>query len=409
VLALGAGGCGHGASPLPTGPTRSTAVLTSVSPTPLTLRRTASPGGTTFHMSGQVSFRNSGPNALRLVALDVDLADAEGTHERQRLSLDLALAAGETVSRPLADPVIARTVREPVRLTLTPQAIADDGQALGLEPVGAAVVIAAPAALPAVAAPVTFVGAGDIANCALTGADATARLLDTVLGDVFTLGDHVYPSSTAEGFSGCYESTWGRHRSRTHPSPGNHEWDVNGGAPYFAYFGGTAAGGFYSFDLGAWHVLSLNSNVSAEPGSPQYEWARADLAARPARCTLAYWHHPLFSSGPNGNNGQMRSMWRMLDSAGVELVMVGHDHLYERFAPQDADGRAAPTGMREFVVGTGGASPYGIAGLQPNSEMRIEQTWGVLKLTLRSDAYDWEFVPVAGQVARDAGSAVCGN
>ncbi|HET9268006.1 MAG TPA: metallophosphoesterase [Vicinamibacterales bacterium] len=406
VLTL-TGACGGGPSALPTSPTAlSTGVVASVSPTPLTLRRGAD--GAAFQLSGDISFRNGGTDALRLVALDAEFADANGVSERQRLPLDLTLAAGQTVTRPLADTVVTRTVREPVRLTLIAQAMADGGQLFGIEPIGAPVVVATPATTVAPAAPVTFSGAGDIANCALEGAAETARLLDSIPGDLFTLGDHVYPSGTSEGFTTCYASTWGRHRFRTRPAPGNHEWEVNGGAPYFSYFGGAAGGGFYSFTLGAWHVLSLNSNVSAEPGSPQYEWARADLAASPSRCALAYWHHPLFSSGPNGNNGQMRSMWRLLDGAGVDVVMVGHDHLYERFAPQDADGRPTPAGMREFVAGTGGAQPYAAAAIQANSEARIERTWGVLRLTLRADAYDWEFVPVARQSARDAGSAACG-
>jgi hypothetical protein len=382
--------------------------VTTLSPTPVTLRRAVNAAGTAFQLSGDVTFRNGGSAALRLVSLDVEIADASGARDRQRLPLDVTVTPGQSATRPLSDTVVVRTIGDPVTLRVTAQAIADAGQPLDLIPADAPVVVTAPAlAAASLAAPVTFVGAGDIANCALPGVDATARLLDTIPGAVFALGDYVYPSSTAEGFAGCYDSTWGRHRGRTRPAPGNHEWEVNGGAPYFAYFGGAAGPGFYSFDLGAWHVLSLNSNVSAEPGSSQYEWARADLAASSAQCTLAFWHHPLFSSGPNGNNGQMRNMWRLLDGAGVELVMVGHDHLYERFAPQDADGRPSPTGMREFVVGTGGAKPYNVAAVQPNSEARIEQTWGVLKLTLRSDSYDWEFVPVAGQVARDAGSAAC--
>ena len=181
------------------------------------------------------------------------------------------------------------------------------------------------------------------------------------------------------------------------------------GPAYFGYFGPAVGPGYYSFNLGSWHVLSLNSNVSAQPGSRQYEWARADLAAHPAACTLAYWHHPLFSSGTNGGSAQMRAMWQLLDEAGVELVMAGHDHLYERFAPQDADGRPAHNGMREFVVGTGGAPLYGLTVVQPNSEVRNNQAWGVLKLTLRSGRYDWEFIPVSGHSFRDVGSAPCGS
>jgi hypothetical protein len=254
------------------------------------------------------------------------------------------------------------------------------------------------------------VGAGDIAVCDSLGASETARLLATISGDVFTLGDNTYPSGTAESFAACYEPTWGRQRHRTHPNPGNHDWDVNAGAPYFAYFGAAAGPpglGYYSFNLGAWHVLSLNSNVSAAPGSRQYEWVRNDLALNETPCALAYWHHPLFSSGPNGNIPTMSHLWRLLDEAGVDVVLSGHDHQYERFAPQDADGHPTPSGIRQFVVGTGGASHYGVAAPQVNSEVRESQSWGVLKLTLRSDRYDWEFVPVEGRSFRDFGSASC--
>lgn len=404
VLALGASACGGGAG-LATAPTRAPGVVTTLSPTPVTLRRAAGAQG--FQLAGDAVFRNGGGVALRLVSLDVELADAVGARDRQPLAVDLTLAAGQTVSRPLADMVVTRSIGDPVRMTITARALAADGQAIDLEPAGAPVVVVAPTSTAVSSAPVTFVGAGDIADCRLSGADATARLLDGIAGDVFTLGDHVYPSATTEGFAGCYASTWGRHRSRTHPTPGNHEWEVSGGAPYFGYFGGAASGGFYSFNLGAWHVLSLNSNVSAEPGSAQYEWARADLAANPVPCTIAYWHHPLFSSGPNGNNSQMRSMWRLLDAAGADVVLVGHDHLYERFAPQDADGRPTPSGMRQFTVGTGGAQPYGAVSLQANSEVRVEQTWGVLKLTLRSNSYDWEFLAAGGLGPRDAGASPC--
>jgi 3',5'-cyclic AMP phosphodiesterase CpdA len=181
---------------------------------------------------------------------------------------------------------------------------------------------------------------------------------------------------------------------------------VNAGGPYFAYFGASAPRPYYSFDVGAWHVLSLNSNISVTQGSPQYEWVRSDLASNPALCTLAYWHHPRFSSGPNGNHPRMSALWQLLDEAGVEVVLAGHDHLYERFAPQDADGRPASAGIRAFVVGTGGTHLYEGGAVQPNSEVR-GRAWGVLKLTLRSTDYAWEFVPVPGYAFRDFGTASC--
>jgi hypothetical protein len=269
--------------------------------------------------------------------------------------------------------------------------------------------VAPASALPAVEAPAILVGAGDIALCG-PASEATARLLDSIPGSVFTAGDNTYPTGSMENFANCYEPTWGRHKARTYPAPGNHEYEVAGAAPYFAYFGAAAGPpglGYYSYDAGPWHVLSLNSNISAQPGSAQYEWVKSDLAARSRVCTLAYWHFPVFSSGPNGNIAAMREMWRLLDQADVDVVIVGHDHDYERFAPQDADGRPDPRGIREFVAGTGGGPLYQQKVVQPNSQVRESNTWGVLKLTLRSTGYDWEFVPVDGQTFRDSGSADC--
>jgi hypothetical protein len=255
-----------------------------------------------------------------------------------------------------------------------------------------------------------FVGAGDIARCDNAETEATARLLDRQPGTVFTLGDNVYPASTPELLATCYGSTWGRQKSRTLAAPGNHDWEPAAGAAYFAYFGpsaGPAGAGYYSSTLGSWHIVSLNSNVPSGPGSAQYDWLKADLAASHATCTLAFWHHPLFSSGPNGNTGAMREAFRLLNRFGVDVVLNGHDHDYERFAPQDADARPSPTGVREFVVGTGGYSLYERASTQPNSQLWENRTWGVLKLMLKSGSYDWEFLPIAGQSFRDSGSAAC--
>jgi hypothetical protein len=253
-----------------------------------------------------------------------------------------------------------------------------------------------------------FVGAGDIAQCNRNAED-TARLLDTIGGTVFTTGDNAYFHGTRENFRDCYESTWGRHKTRTRPTPGNHEYESLGAAAYFEYFGlnaGLPGLGYYSFDLGAWHAIALNSDIGVQRGSPQAAWLASDLEASSAfRCTVAYWHYPLFSSGPNGDITAMRDFWHILYEAGVDIVLNGHDHLYERFAPQDPDGRPDPArGIRQFTVGTGGASLYGFAMQRPNSEVRIS-TYGVLKLTLSNDAYDWEFIPVAGP--RDSGSGRC--
>jgi 3',5'-cyclic AMP phosphodiesterase CpdA len=237
----------------------------------------------------------------------------------------------------------------------------------------------------------------------------TARLLDVIQGTVFTAGDNAYPDGTEAEFAACYDPTWGRHKRRTRPSPGNHDYRTEGAAGYFAYFGANAGPpglGYYSYRAGAWLVLSLNSAIRAHDGSAQLTWLRATLAEQPTRCALAYWHHPLFSSGPNGDHAFMRDMWRVLQEAGVEVAVTSHDHLYERFAPQDDRGRPDPRGIRQFVVGTGGARLYEVHTIKANSEVRAS-AYGVLKLTLKADGYDWEFVPVEGESFRDFGTGQC--
>jgi 3',5'-cyclic AMP phosphodiesterase CpdA len=257
---------------------------------------------------------------------------------------------------------------------------------------------------------VRLAGAGDIAVCGSPGAEATARLLDALDGTVFTTGDNAYPNGTADDFQRCYGPTWGRHLGRTRPSPGNHDYYAPGAAPYFAYFGanaGPAGLGYYSYDLGAWHVVSLNSETLAEFGSAQDAWLRADLAANTSKCTIAYWHRPLFSSGPHAGAESIRNLWRVLYEFDVDVVLNGHDHLYERFAPQDPNGRPDPArGIRQFTVGTGGGPTYSARAATPNSEA-VGQDWGVLALTLDRETYRWEFLPVAGAAFHDAGSSAC--
>lgn len=263
--------------------------------------------------------------------------------------------------------------------------------------------------------PVTVVAAGDIADCGSDGtqfpeAARTAALVQPSDALVLTLGDNTYPIGAPTEFADCFHPTWGRFRERIRPSPGNHDYITADAAGYFGYFAaaaGPAARGYYSFDVGAWHVISLNSNVEAAPGSPQFAWLQADLAASKALCTLAYWHHPVFSSGPHGNDPHMADIYRLLHGAGVEIVLAGHDHVYERFAPQDADGRPDPVrGVRSFNVGTGGARLYSWRTLQSNSEFRDNSSHGVLRLTLEAERYRWAFIPVVG-TARDEGSAAC--
>ncbi|MBQ0978822.1 DNRLRE domain-containing protein [Micromonospora sp. M61] len=256
-----------------------------------------------------------------------------------------------------------------------------------------------------------FVGAGDIADSG-AGDSATATLLDNIPGTVFTTGDNVYDSGTASQFSSYYEPTWGRHKTRTRPSPGNHDYNTSGATGYYNYFG-TSAGpsgrGYYSFDLGNWHIVSLNSNISMSAGSTQEQWLRADLAANSKPCTLAYWHHPLFTSSSNhAPSTSTRPLYQALYDHNADVVVWGHNHVYERFAPMNPSGGAdASRGMRSFVAGMGGASHYGFGTIQPNSEARNSSAWGVLKFTLHSGSYDWQFVPVAGQTYNDSGTGNC--
>ncbi len=261
-----------------------------------------------------------------------------------------------------------------------------------------------------------LVGAGDIADCKnLSGAEATARLLDQLQGTVMAVGDLAYPDGSKENFT-CYDKTWGRAKSRTRPAPGNHEFHSAGATPYFDYFGAAAGDpktGYYSYELGTWHIIVLNSECKdvggCDAGSPQEKWLRADLAAHPAACTLAYWHKPLFSSGgTHGNDLAVKPLFQALYEADAEIVVNGHDHDYERFAPQTPDGTADPKrGIREFVVGTGGKNHRPFGAPKPNSELRDATAFGVLKLTLKPNAYDWEFVPEAGKGFTDSGSGAC--
>ena len=260
---------------------------------------------------------------------------------------------------------------------------------------------------PVTSGPQVFVGAGDIAMCDRNSQD-TANLLDGIGGTVFSLGDNAYFLGNMQNFRECYEPTWGRHKGRTRPVPGNHEYETSGADSYFTYFGANAGPrgvGYYSFELGDWHAIALNSQIPVGAGTAQEAWLRADLAASRARCTIAYWHFPYFTSGPNGRFFAMRDFWQALYEAGADVVLSAHDHLYERFAPQDPDGRPDPTrGIRQFIVGTGGAMIYPSGAAAANSEVRLS-SFGVLKLTLFSDRYQWEFVPVSG--ARDSGEGMC--
>jgi len=255
-----------------------------------------------------------------------------------------------------------------------------------------------------------LVGAGDIASCRSSGDEATARLLDEIPGTVFTAGDNVYPDGTIEFYRRCYGPSWGRHLARTYPTPGNHDYRLNAGTAYYQYFGSRAGPygwGYYSFKLGDWLILMLNTNIPVGADSHQARWLRAQLAGRDGGCEIAIGHHPRFSAGSHGSETRMSAIWTILYDARVEVAIAGHDHNYERFAPMTPDGRLdTERGVRQFVVGTGGYKPYGTRARQPNSEA-LRTATGVIKLSLGSGVYQWEFVPVPGETFRDWGEGKC--
>jgi len=269
--------------------------------------------------------------------------------------------------------------------------------------------------LPGPSEDVVLVGAGDIADCSLRDDSATAQLVERLPGYVFTAGDDAYPSGTAQQFQDCYAPTWGRFLDRTIlPAPGNHDWETDKAAGYLGYFGARAnpkGTTWYSMDLGAWHVIVLDSECAKVGGcgtdSPQVRWLRDDLAASNARCTLAIWHKPRWSSGEHGEDRAMGPFWDALYAAGADVVVNGHDHDYERFAPQRPSGALdRDRGIREFVVGTGGAELRPLAGHAANSEVAVGKIAGVIQLTLQPGGYAWTFHSVTGEVS-DQGSGRC--
>src|SRR2546422_715346 len=259
---------------------------------------------------------------------------------------------------------------------------------------------------------VTFVGAGDIWLCSHHNATSTAKLLDTIAGTVFTTGDNVGSPGDSTTYANCYNPTWGRQKARTYPAPGDVEYLTAGAPGYFGYFGAAAGDptkGYYSYNLGSWHVVVLNSQNSAAmaAGSPQEQWLKADLAANPSQCTLAYWHYPLFYSGTSTVRSSVQPVWNDLYAAGATLVLNSHTRNYERFAPQSPAGVLdTALGIREFIVGTGGLGTWSFYTIAPNSEVRA-QVYGVLKLTLSPGSYSWRFIPIAGTQFSDTGSGTC--
>ncbi len=263
--------------------------------------------------------------------------------------------------------------------------------------------------------------AGDIAACKnlppeISNAAKTADIISAdrathEIAVVLTLGDNTYPIGLLNEFTGCYDPTWGKFKERTYPSPGNHDYRTPYAAGYYAYFG-KAAGperrGYYSFSIGSWHVISLNSSLRPDEHQTQLDWLKADLAQSRTHCTLAYWHHPMFSSGSHGGDSRMVEAWKILYAANAELVLASHDHHYERFAPQDAEGRRdEQRGLRQFVVGTGGAKLTPLGFQQAHSEVRDNSTYGVLRLVLKEAGYEWDFLPVEKNGFTDRGMALC--
>jgi hypothetical protein len=266
-------------------------------------------------------------------------------------------------------------------------------------------------------ATVTLVGAGDIAACDTTNDGATARLVGRIPGTVFTLGDNVYPYGSAQNFRDCYGPTWGEYKKRTMPAVGNHEYyHTTAARPYFDYFGwraGPPGKGYYGYQRGSWHMVVLNSNCGKVGGcgrrSPQGRWLRKNLANHPSRCTLAYFHHPLFTSGNGVSSPQVKPFWRMLQDRNADLILNGHAHRYERFAPMNPGGVRSSNGIREFVVGTGGESGGDDTNraTAPNLQKLKLRTPGVLRLDLGAGTYAWKFVPIAGRTFTDSGSGSC--
>jgi len=260
---------------------------------------------------------------------------------------------------------------------------------------GAATAPAAPAAR-------TLLAVGDIASCSSNGDEQTAALVSRIPGTIAVLGDIAYENGSDADFADCFEPSWGKLVPRIKAALGNHEYNTPGAAPAIELFG-LPAHGWYSYSLGAWHVIVLNSNCSevggCGRGSPQVRWLQSDLAAHPTRCTLAYWHHPRFSSGIHGSDTTYAPFWDILARAKADLVLQGHDHDYERFAPIK--------GIRSFVVGTGGKSHYPTLFPRPGSVVRNGDTFGVLRLTLRASGYDWKFLPAGKGTFTDAGTSRC--
>jgi len=256
-----------------------------------------------------------------------------------------------------------------------------------------------------------LVGAGDISICGQKGDDLTADLLANIPGTIFTAGDNSNEDGTSYEYLNCFGPSWGRYLDRLYPSPGNHDYGTDNGSAYYDYFPTVAAvrgKGYYSYDIGSWHIIALNSVIDTSKDSLQVVWLREDLASHPGLCSLAYWHHPRWTSGTSGDNGHTATIWQILYDYDVDVVVNGNEHMYERFAPMDPAGMLdLEHGIREFVAGTGGVSHYLLGEIKTNSQLRDNTTFGVLKFTLYSDGYAWEFIPVDATGFTDSGTDSC--
>ena len=353
--------------------------------------------------AGVILRRSTGPVALAplpqpsIPASDFDRTDAAGHLDQP--------ATAVTVSPAPTRRVPPTSVPSPAGTSPGTPAAGAAGRPGGTVRIAAAGDIACPASSPDY---VDGRGTGTTCRQQATSDLLVGRGLDAVLA----LGDLQYENGSADSFGQVYDPTWGRVRPITRPAIGNHEYNSGGGG-YFDYFGAAAGPrdqGWYSFDQGAWHLVALNSNcdrVGCGPGSAQQQWLAADLAAHPNRCTLAFWHHPRWSGGEHGDNPAVGPLVKTLYAAGADLVLAGHDHDYERFAPLDPSGAAdLGRGLRQFVVGSGGKSHYRVTPTR-HTEAFTDDTFGVLELTLRPTGYDWSFRPEAGRTFTDHGSTPC--
>ena len=356
--------------------------------------------------SGQLTFDGSASgmpgytaaaNGTFSVSFTVGTATAAGTHTvRAR-----GVAGSNRKPRNLASTSVVVVAPTP---TPGPSSTASPGPTSSATP--------GPTSTPAA---VTALVAGDVASCASSGDEATAALLGANAGTIVIPGDIAYENGSTADFNNCFHPSWGPYKSRMKPAPGNHEYNTAGATGYYGYFGAAAGDpskGYYAFDLGAWRFYALNSNCAAiggcGAGSVQEVWLRTDLAANPRQCAAGFWHHPRFSSGSHGSSTATQALYQALYDFNADLILVGHDHDYERFAPQTATGVAdSARGIRQFVVGTGGKSHYATVSGVPNSQVRNSDTYGLLKLTLSATAYSWQFLPEAGKTFTDTGSTAC--